>query len=64
MRGWQTFRYPPHTVPTGDQPRAIGELTESVNRGDRFQTLLGATGTGKTHTVARLHRPRCRSRRS
>jgi excinuclease ABC subunit B len=40
--------------PTGDQPRAIAELTTSVNRGDRFQTLLGATGTGKTHTVARL----------
>ncbi len=41
-------------VPTGDQPRAIAELAESVTRGDRFQTLLGATGTGKTHTVARL----------
>ncbi|HEX2588033.1 MAG TPA: excinuclease ABC subunit UvrB [Gaiellales bacterium] len=40
--------------PTGDQPRAIAELTEAVNRGDRFQTLLGATGTGKTHTVARV----------
>jgi excinuclease ABC subunit B len=41
-------------VPTGDQPRAIAELAESVGRGDQFQTLLGATGTGKTHTVARL----------
>jgi excinuclease ABC subunit B len=41
-------------VPTGDQPRAIAELAESVTRGDQFQTLLGATGTGKTHTVARL----------
>src|ERR1700759_2660204 len=40
--------------PTGDQPRAIAELAEAVNRGDRFQTLLGATGTGKTHTVARV----------
>jgi excinuclease ABC subunit B len=40
--------------PTGDQPRAIAELAEAVNRGDRFQTLLGATGTGKTHTVARM----------
>src|SRR5690348_17558011 len=40
--------------PTGDQPRAIAELAETVNRGDRFQTLLGATGTGKTHTVARV----------
>ena len=40
--------------PTGDQPRAIAELAECVTRGDRFQTLLGATGTGKTHTVARV----------
>ena len=40
--------------PTGDQPRAIAELAEAVNRGDRYQTLLGATGTGKTHTVARV----------
>jgi excinuclease ABC subunit B len=40
--------------PTGDQPRAIAELAETISRGDRFQTLLGATGTGKTHTVARV----------
>src|SRR4051794_27388940 len=40
--------------PTGDQPRAIAELAESIGRGDRYQTLLGATGTGKTHTVARV----------
>src|SRR5690349_19533303 len=40
--------------PTGDQPRAITELAECIARGDRFQTLLGATGTGKTHTVARV----------
>jgi excinuclease ABC subunit B len=40
--------------PTGDQPRAIGELSQAISRGDRFQTLLGATGTGKTHTVARV----------
>src|SRR5436189_3097013 len=40
--------------PTGDQPRAIRELAETISRGDRFQTLLGATGTGKTHTVARV----------
>jgi excinuclease ABC subunit B len=40
--------------PTGDQPRAIAELTQCISRGDRFQTLLGATGTGKTHTVARV----------
>ena len=40
--------------PTGDQPRAIAELAESIGRGDGYQTLLGATGTGKTHTVARV----------
>ncbi|MBA2568081.1 MAG: excinuclease ABC subunit UvrB [Actinobacteria bacterium] len=39
-------------LPTGDQPRAIAELTESLKRGDQFQTMLGATGTGKTATMA------------
>lgn len=38
--------------PTGDQPRAIKELTEGLNRGDKYQTLLGITGSGKTRTVA------------
>ena len=42
--------------PTGDQPRAIEELTESSLRGDRYQTLLGATGTGKTFTMAHVIR--------
>ncbi len=42
--------------PTGDQPRAIGELTEGHFRGDRYQTLLGATGTGKTFTMANVIR--------
>ena len=40
--------------PMGDQPRAIEEIAEAVNRDDRYTTLLGATGTGKTHTVARV----------
>lgn len=40
--------------PTGDQPLAIAQLTTSLQAGNRFQTLLGATGTGKTHTVARV----------
>ncbi len=40
--------------PAGDQPRAIAQLTASVQAGNRFQTLLGATGTGKTHTIARV----------
>src|SRR5437016_3055659 len=38
--------------PTGDQPRAIAELAEGLRAGDRFQTLVGATGTGKTATMA------------
>jgi len=41
-------------VPTGDQPEAIRQLTEGVDRGDPFQTLLGVTGSGKTFTVANL----------
>lgn len=40
--------------PTGDQPTAIAQLTQSIQAGHRFQTLLGATGTGKTHTIARV----------
>jgi excinuclease ABC subunit B len=38
--------------PTGDQPRAIETLTEGLLAGDRYQTLIGATGTGKTATMA------------
>ncbi|MDJ0690366.1 MAG: excinuclease ABC subunit UvrB [Xenococcaceae cyanobacterium MO_188.B32] len=37
---------------TGDQPSAIAQLTESIMTGNRFQTLLGATGTGKTFSIA------------
>src|SRR5213594_417682 len=40
--------------PTGDQPTAIAELSAGIGRGDRFQTLLGATGTGKTFTMAKI----------
>jgi len=40
--------------PTGDQPRAIAELTEGILRGDKYQTLLGATGTGKTFALANV----------
>src|SRR5512141_1014868 len=42
--------------PAGDQPRAIAELTRGLERGDRFQTLLGVTGSGKTMTVANVIR--------
>jgi excinuclease ABC subunit B len=38
--------------PTGDQPQAIAALAESIRAGERYQTLLGATGTGKTATMA------------
>jgi excinuclease ABC subunit B len=38
--------------PTGDQPKAIAGLVKSISEGHRFQTLLGATGTGKTFTIA------------
>jgi excinuclease ABC subunit B len=38
--------------PTGDQPSAIAQLTDSLKTGNRFQTLLGATGTGKTFSIA------------
>jgi excinuclease ABC subunit B len=47
--------------PQGDQPAAIESLVGGVNRGQKFQTLLGVTGSGKTftmaHTIARLNRP-------
>jgi excinuclease ABC subunit B len=39
-------------VPSGDQPEAIALLTEGIHRGDRFQTLLGITGSGKSATIA------------
>ena len=40
--------------PAGDQPRAIAELSAGLERGDRFQTLLGVTGSGKTMTMANV----------
>ena len=40
--------------PQGDQGKAIFELTKSLHRGDKFQTLLGVTGSGKTFTVANV----------
>jgi excinuclease ABC subunit B len=39
-------------APAGDQPAAIAALAEGINRGDRFQTLLGITGSGKSATMA------------
>ena len=42
--------------PAGDQPKAIRELTEQIRSGSRHQTLLGATGTGKTYTMSQVIR--------
>ena len=40
--------------PTGDQPEAMKQLTDGLNRGDKAQVLLGVTGAGKTFTVANV----------
>ena len=56
-----SFKLHSEYKPQGDQPKAIDELTEGILRGDRCQTLLGVTGSGKTFTMAnvieRLNRP-------
>ena len=46
------FKLNPAYTPTADQPKAIAGLAEGLEAGERFQTLLGATGTGKTFTMA------------
>ena len=48
------FRLAAAFEPTGDQPQAIERLAEGLERGDRYQTLLGATGSGKTFTIANV----------
>jgi excinuclease ABC subunit B len=48
------FRVASEYKPTGDQPEAIRQLAEGVENGDRFQTLLGVTGSGKTFTMANV----------
>ena len=52
--------------PKGDQPTAIKQLVQGVNSGERYQTLLGATGTGKTFTMANVivMAASCRRRRA
>ncbi|HHW03352.1 MAG TPA: excinuclease ABC subunit UvrB [Thermoanaerobacterales bacterium] len=49
-----TFQVISEYVPRGDQPKAIKELADGIRKGYKFQTLLGATGTGKTFTIANL----------
>lgn len=48
------FKIESDFVPRGDQPEAIKALAENIKNGKRFQTLLGATGTGKTFTIANM----------
>jgi excinuclease ABC subunit B len=48
----EPFRVVSEFQPAGDQPAAIAKLTEGITRGDRFQTLLGITGSGKSATIA------------
>ena len=48
----EPFKVVSDFAPAGDQPVAVGQLSEGVLRGDRFQTLLGITGSGKSATIA------------
>lgn len=56
-----SFKLVSNFQPTGDQPDAINQIVDSINAGNRFQTLLGVTGSGKTFTMAnviqRVQRP-------
>ncbi len=54
LEGGKRFVMKTEFEPAGDQPTAIVELTEGINAGERDQVLLGATGTGKTFTMAKL----------
>ena len=46
------FKFNPAYTPIADQPKATAELAEGLEAGERFQTLLGVTGSGKTATMA------------
>jgi excinuclease ABC subunit B len=48
------FKLVSNYKPSGDQPKAITELTEGIQRGDKFQVLLGVTGSGKTFTISNV----------
>ncbi|MGB7321646.1 MAG: DEAD/DEAH box helicase family protein, partial [Albidovulum sp.] len=54
LEGGRRFVMKTEFEAAGDQPAAIAELTAGVNGGERDQVLLGATGTGKTFTMARI----------
>ena len=61
VRCVDTFKLRSEYKPTGDQPQAIEQLVKGLQSGDRCQTLLGVTGSGKTFTmanvIAQLNRP-------
>ena len=48
------FKIHSNFKPTGDQPKAIDDLVEGIENGKKHQVLLGATGTGKTFTMANV----------
>ena len=48
------FKLVSNYLPSGDQPHAIDELVDGINKGKKNQVLLGATGTGKTFTIANV----------
>ncbi|WP_337864902.1 excinuclease ABC subunit UvrB [Ignavibacterium sp.] len=48
------FKIVSNYAPAGDQPEAIKQLVEGIKRGDKFQTLLGVTGSGKTFTISNV----------
>ena len=54
LEGGRRFRLQAEFEPAGDQPQAIAELAAGIRAGDRDQVLLGATGTGKTFTMAKV----------
>ena len=54
LEGGKRFRMQTDFQPAGDQPTAIAELAQGVTEGERNQVLLGATGTGKTYTMAKV----------
>jgi len=60
-RAKHAFKVVSEYQPAGDQPKAIEQLATGIERGDRFQTLLGITGSGKSATIAwtieRVQRP-------
>ena len=53
-KGGNMFKLVSNYKPTGDQPKAISEITNGLKNGDKFQTLLGVTGSGKTFTIANI----------